>query len=419
MKTIKLLLALIILLKVGTSYGQQTEPEKEKYNQFYVGLNGGTMISFSNIKTTDFFPTSKELSFGGGAVFGYQITPFWSVQAQFIAGQTKGVKEKWLNGGAANLISNTNSMEFDINTTVSILKIVAPHIKANEYIDLYGLVGIGNINFNSKLKSSITDATIESVNKTNAIVFPVGVGVKFKINENWNVGIESNLRSMITDKFDAFMRNTNPNDKYSYTHIGVQYIFGKNKKSLNWVNMMDYKNRNNPIITKQETPLAIMKSDNDIQPKVNQDSLINAKVALINERLENLENKEEKEVVVYTQAETRENENSSNTLLPSIYFDFNKTTLDEKNDKELALIAVYLQNNPDVRIKLVSHTDNIGSINVNKKISQQRVDGVYNKLVNDYKIDAARLEKESKYNTKMLSKSKNYLNRRVDFIIIN
>ena len=71
----------------------------------------------------------------------------------------------------------------------------------------------------------------------------------------------------------------------------------------------------------------------------------------------------------------------SSIVLSNIFFDFAKSTLRPESKSELANVIKLLKDNPGLKIEISGHTDNIGSIAYNKKLSEDRAKSVINYLV--------------------------------------
>jgi len=103
-----------------------------------------------------------------------------------------------------------------------------------------------------------------------------------------------------------------------------------------------------------------------------------------------------------------------------ILFDYNKSDIKPESDSTLIAIAGYLNNNPEVKLIVVGHTDMKGSFEYNMKLSGERATAVKNALVNKYGIDKDRL---STHGVGYLSPKSNNtsdsgrtLNRRVELV---
>ena len=103
-----------------------------------------------------------------------------------------------------------------------------------------------------------------------------------------------------------------------------------------------------------------------------------------------------------------------------ILFDFNQSKIKPESDSTLMAIAGYLNNNPEVKLIVVGHTDMKGSFEYNMKLSGERATAVKNALVNKYKIDQSRLSTHGmgylSPKSNNTSDSGRTLNRRVELV---
>ena len=74
-----------------------------------------------------------------------------------------------------------------------------------------------------------------------------------------------------------------------------------------------------------------------------------------------------------------------------IKFDFDKAVLKKKYHPEIGKLADVMTKYPDLKITLEGHTDNVGKLAYNERLSQRRVDAVKKYLVEKFGIEAARL----------------------------
>ena len=75
-----------------------------------------------------------------------------------------------------------------------------------------------------------------------------------------------------------------------------------------------------------------------------------------------------------------------------IYFDTGKAELKPESKAALEEIAKFLKGNAGLKVNVVGHTDNVGGIDSNMKLSHARADSVVKALVSQYRIDAKRLK---------------------------
>lgn len=103
-----------------------------------------------------------------------------------------------------------------------------------------------------------------------------------------------------------------------------------------------------------------------------------------------------------------------------IYFDVNKDVVKPESYGTLKEIATVLQENPDVRVKIVGHTDSDGADASNLDLSKRRGASVKNELVKTFGIEASRLESDGMGEGQPVAPNdtpaNKALNRRVEFI---
>lgn len=103
-----------------------------------------------------------------------------------------------------------------------------------------------------------------------------------------------------------------------------------------------------------------------------------------------------------------------------IYFDVNKDVVKSESYGTIKEIAKVLTDNPNVKIKIVGHTDSDGDDKSNLDLSKRRAASVKNVLVKEFSIDASRIETDGKGESEPIAKNDSgvnkAINRRVEFI---
>ncbi len=74
-----------------------------------------------------------------------------------------------------------------------------------------------------------------------------------------------------------------------------------------------------------------------------------------------------------------------------ILFDFDKADIKPESAATIKEIATLLNNNPNLKLFIVGHTDNKGSLDYNTNLSQQRAEAVVGVLVSDHGIKSTRV----------------------------
>jgi outer membrane protein OmpA-like peptidoglycan-associated protein len=108
-------------------------------------------------------------------------------------------------------------------------------------------------------------------------------------------------------------------------------------------------------------------------------------------------------------------------VLKNIFFDFNKSTLRNESENEIQQLTKLLTDVPTMKIEISGHTDNRGSDEYNKNLSNQRAKAVYNRLI-EKGIDASRLTfigygEEKPISTNETEEGRQ-LNRRTEFKVL-
>jgi outer membrane protein OmpA-like peptidoglycan-associated protein len=104
--------------------------------------------------------------------------------------------------------------------------------------------------------------------------------------------------------------------------------------------------------------------------------------------------REEMAQTIEANAELFSNElkNTGRALVYGIYFDTGKAAVKPESAQAIGEIAKLLGTDPSLRIYVVGHTDNVGTLDANMRLSQARADAVVAWLVGTHGIAAARLK---------------------------
>lgn len=105
-----------------------------------------------------------------------------------------------------------------------------------------------------------------------------------------------------------------------------------------------------------------------------------------------------------------------------ILFATNSAEVKSDNEGTIKEVAMAMTENPELKVKIIGHTDAVGKADANLILSAKRAESVRDALVNTYKVSADRIETEGKGSTAPVSDDNSEAgktkNRRVEFIKI-
>jgi hypothetical protein len=161
------------------------------------------------------------------ALFRYIANPRWAFKTNFYAGNLRGDSSKMTNvfpGGETFSFSTTfyelgemvefNFFNYGMGETYRKLKRISPYIAAGIGMTVWSIDGKTGAAFN----------------------IPLGVGLKYKLSQRWNIGFEFLMKKTFSDRLDgeqlkdpygiksSFMKNT---DWYSTMSLTISYEFSK------------------------------------------------------------------------------------------------------------------------------------------------------------------------------------------------
>ncbi|MBB1382418.1 OmpA family protein [Shewanella frigidimarina] len=109
------------------------------------------------------------------------------------------------------------------------------------------------------------------------------------------------------------------------------------------------------------------------------------------------------------------------SILQPVYFDFDKSVVLLTQRPTLVRVQQYIEQHPQVAIRLEGHTDNIGSDAVNRSLSLKRAATIKDLLVNEYQFQPTSIEIVGMSNKNPVADNATIegrqRNRRVEFII--
>jgi len=109
-------------------------------------------------------------------------------------------------------------------------------------------------------------------------------------------------------------------------------------------------------------------------------------------------------------------------ILKNIFFETGSATLLSSSDIEINKLFELLNTNPNIKIQIIGHTDNVGNENDNQKLSEERARSVYTALVN-LGVEKSRVSSIGKGENNPIASNEDEAgrkeNRRTEFVIVN
>ena len=253
------------------------------YNTISAGIKFGFIPFYGDVRQLKYSTDNQYKKANSG--FAFEV----SKNFNHIIGVRGNVLLGGLSGSTPNLNLHFNSKfsEYSVSALVNINNLISLYPKKEKLINTYLFLGTGWVRYRSRVYSFDEDnyvigygwdslGTTKEKKMTN-MVFPVGVGVKFKADPKIDIGMEFTLHLTTTDKLDAWKVEDSYNDRYSYIAISFLYKIGEKKEYVDWVNpVMDTtaliaeksnKEKGKIKVTEEKKNIAENKKENVIESK--------------------------------------------------------------------------------------------------------------------------------------------------------
>ena len=219
----KSLTGISVALALLATFLPTTTMAQEDY-RFDIGAGLGMTGYLGDANTANLW---SEPGWDFEALFRYIANPRWAFKTNFYAGNLRGDSSKMTNvfpGGETFSFSTTfyelgemvefNFFNYGMGETYRKLKRISPYIAAGIGMTVWSIDGKTGAAFN----------------------IPLGVGLKYKLSQRWNIGFEFLMKKTFSDRLDgeqlkdpygiksSFMKNT---DWYSTMSLTISYEFSK------------------------------------------------------------------------------------------------------------------------------------------------------------------------------------------------
>lgn len=378
---------LVALLGISSQMFAQDTPTnadrfgKQSQRTWSVGVHGGILSPntiFGGSSTT-----ARELkSIGYGGFVKKQILPSLGLQADFLRGDMKSfaapgsnVEQKTNINYSGSLTAVFNITNFSLNNQNAVL---IPYVKA----------GAGY------MQSSYTVAGNDVYTKKEGWFIPTGIGLKFGVSKGINIDLGYDV-NFVKSGPTVKAANSFPSNRFSYSHIGLEFAIGNKEKSQlqNYSAIADL--RKQSAAESAELRAALSTAEQNAA----RDREQYAK-DMGDDDGDGVANKFDKcagtpagtsvdgagcplgkpTVINKTTVITEADRKVVTDAIKNLEFDLGKATIRAKSYETLNKVAALLVEK-NFGLKLAGHTDNTGSRAVNLRLSKERAESVKAYLV--------------------------------------
>jgi outer membrane protein OmpA-like peptidoglycan-associated protein len=191
------------------------------------------------------------------------------------------------------------------------------------------------------------------------------------------------------------------NKSFFSLKVGVNYKFGNSNGTHNYAKAQL---RDQAEIDGLNAKINELRADNNA--KDNQIASDARTIADLQKKLADCEARPQTAAVV---------EKTENVLQPHVIFRQGKSTIDPAQYASIEMVAKYMKNHPEAKVKVLGYASPEGKAEFNQKLSEKRAEVVKNALVKKYKVAADRISIEGLGATDKLS-SENDFNRVAMFV---
>lgn len=235
---------ILILLIFSPFYYQDIYAQGGPTPNWQININGGTSIFFGDVKQYRIWPVSNyenEWRLGAGLTFSRQFSPVIGIRGQSLFGQLSGTRRSW------NRYFESDYMEFNLNTTINLNNLFGTK-RDDRFINFYLTAGLGLLNYNTTLYTLDTKKKVAGVGNGNGKgiggrtlegIAMGGIGIDFRLSDNWSINMETANRIMNSDMQDAWVSGF-PYDVYNYTSLGISYRFGISRTKHSTMGVQTY-----------------------------------------------------------------------------------------------------------------------------------------------------------------------------------
>ena len=355
-------------------------------DNWYIGANAG--VSTTLTKQTPDGGFFKALAPTFGVRVGKNLTTVFGLALD--ADMYFKSNEKW-NAGSKTFVEGINA---DLLGTFNLSNLFAGYPGEPRPFEVIALGGFGwTHGFNHLSKAN-------AINSRVALDFAFNLGA----DKAWQLYIEPSLTYGLisSDGYDDFQDFKYDINRSAFAiKAGFNYKFGNSNGTHNFACAQL---RDQAEIDGLNAKINELRADNNA--KDGQLSAKDQQIADLKKKLADCEARPQTAAVV---------EKTENVLQPHVIFRQGKSTIDPAQYASIEMVAKYMKNHKDAKVKVQGYASPEGKAEFNQKLSEKRAEVVKNALVKRYKIAADRITIEGLGATDKLS-SENDFNRVAMFV---
>jgi len=350
--------------------------------------------------------------FSWGAGIEYTPVPAWSIGIDYSNTPLSALKKANVNGNPDFIIADFTGKMNNVAFLSSFNLIKLTNFRSVSKWGIWANVGLGyswyhSVYLTDRDNTGANDGSHQQYTDFNdnfdgqAIYVPIGLLLEYNLSKSFALGLKGEFRAFNKDYIEQRIQHGVTNDFVELGTLQLRYKFGASNQNhtRNAVKSDE--------VTREELLNLQKRIEGIVIPPDNSD-----KINDLNNRLKKLENyldidgPDDDNDGVANSRDKEPNTPVGNQVdfwgrtIPKastidesafIYFDFDKTNLDEKAQKAIRIAAEKLKADPELLVEVRGFTDNMGSNSYNANLSQRRADVVKNELVKLYGIDPNRI----------------------------
>lgn len=313
-----------------------------------------------------------------------QITPIFGLGVNYMV----GINDNNTNKKTHLFYKNAPKTAFDfgnlgVNGLFNLSNLFAGYNGTPRNFEVVARAGVGMISEFGKSYPYYVGC-----NSRNNITVDFGADFNWNLGEDkaWSINLKPSINYVLSNtafkSFGSTTTSLNVNNSFITLLAGVTYHFGNSNGTHSFV--INNGKYNQDMIDEMNDQINQLRAAN---------RNLNNTVADDQKTIDDLKNQLAAEKAKDKTVTTTTVVNQTTTqLAPMVIYGLGKKTVDASQRPSVAMIATYMKNNPQSKVRIQGYASPEGNPELNQKLSEARAQAVYDILVNQYGISKSRLE---------------------------